>query len=84
MADVESLRRKRKFRNYISSVVATYKVGVALEHFTTHGLQAVHDHIRQRLGNQPVCQNHCSKNIPDIQRYVIFCPCRENPVCLTR
>lgn len=73
MADVQSLKSKRKFRNYMCSLVAMNKVGVALEHFTVHGLQVVHDQIRQKLGQQPVCQHDCSKNFRDIRRYVIFC-----------
>ncbi|XP_060587556.1 uncharacterized protein LOC132743060 [Ruditapes philippinarum] len=68
-----NLRNERKFRNYISALVATFKTGEALENFTQQGLLAVHNHIQNKVGNLPPCLNQCSQNGGDINRWCVTC-----------
>ncbi|XP_053381158.1 protein TANC1-like [Mercenaria mercenaria] len=73
MADIRQLRQNRKCKNYIGAFVATYKTGESLENFTEQGLLSLHNHIKQTLGNMPVCAHQCSRNYRDINRWCVTC-----------
>jgi hypothetical protein len=71
MANIIELRKSKGYRNYKSLNAALYKIGHSLEEFTDQSVKTVHQKISQKLGVTQLCNQQCSRNVPNQKRYSI-------------
>ncbi|WAR11855.1 hypothetical protein MAR_026035, partial [Mya arenaria] len=70
---VKDMLKDERKRNYVSCKIALDKTGEAVLPFTEDKLKDLHQQISLQVGNQPICQQRCSKVMRDVNRWCITC-----------